>query len=103
MDATAGFRCYRPELLAALDRLDIRSNGYSFQVEMTYYSERLGFHIREEPILFEERVHATSKMSQSKIAVGMHIMYQLSIHRFLGRADRRGVQSGSESVAVKDR
>jgi dolichol-phosphate mannosyltransferase len=84
MDATAGFRCYRPELLAALDRLDIRSNGYSFQVEMTYYSELMGFRVREEPILFEERVQATSKMSQSEIALGMHIMYRLSIHRFLG-------------------
>jgi dolichol-phosphate mannosyltransferase len=84
MDATAGFRCYRPELLAALDRLDIRSNGYSFQVEMTYYSELMGFRVREEPILFEERVQATSKMSRSEIALGMHIIYRLSIHRFLG-------------------
>jgi dolichol-phosphate mannosyltransferase len=89
LDATAGFRCYRPELLAALDRLDIRSNGYSFQVEMTYYSELQGFRVREEPILFEERVQATSKMSRSEIALGMHSLYRLSIHRFFGRADRR--------------
>jgi len=102
MDATAGFRCYRPELLAALDRLDIRSNGYSFQVEMTYYSERMGFRVREEPILFEERVQATSKMSKSEITQAMRIMYRLSRHRFLGRAGSRWIQSGSESVEVKD-
>jgi glycosyltransferase involved in cell wall biosynthesis len=89
MDATAGFRCYRPELLAALDRRDIRSDGYSFQVEMTYYSERMGFRVREEPILFEERVHDTSKMSQSEIARAIHILYRLLMHRFFGRESSR--------------
>lgn len=102
MDATAGFRCYRAELLAALDRLDMRSNGYSFQVEMTYYSELMGFRVREEPILFEERVQATSKMSLSEIALAMHTIYRLSIHRFSGRKDRRRLQSGSQSVEVKN-
>jgi dolichol-phosphate mannosyltransferase len=101
MDATAGFRCYRPELLAALDRCDIRSNGYAFQVEMTYYSELMGFRVREEPILFEERVQAMSKMSQSEIASAMHSLYRLSLHRFSGRKDRRWVLSGSERVGVK--
>lgn len=89
MDATAGFRCYRPELLAALDRLDIRSNGYSFQVEMTYYSERMGFRVREEPILFEERVRDTSKMSRSEIALAMYIVCRLLAHRFFRRAGSR--------------
>jgi glycosyltransferase involved in cell wall biosynthesis len=89
MDATAGFRCYRPELLAALDQRDIRSDGYSFQVEMTYYSERMGFRVREEPILFEERVHATSKMSRSEIVRAIHILYRLLMHRFFGRESSR--------------
>ena len=102
MDATAGFRCYRPELLIALDQCDIRSNGYAFQVEMTYYSALMGFRVREVPILFEERVQATSKMSQSEIALAMHSLYRLSLHRFSGHEDRRRIRSGPERVAVKD-
>lgn len=84
-DATGGFRCYRRDLLAALDRLDVRSNGYSFLVEMAYYSQRMGFRLREEPIVFEERCQAKSKMSQSEITRAMHTLLRLFLHRLSGR------------------
>jgi len=97
-DATAGFRCYRRELLAALDRLDIRSNGYSFQVEMTYYSEAMGFRVQEEPILFEDRVHAKSKMSRLEIARAARTLLRLWLHRLTGRGSRDRMRLAGEGL-----
>jgi dolichol-phosphate mannosyltransferase len=71
--------------MAALDRVDVRSNGYSFQLEITYYSQLMGFRVTEEPILFEERVHAKSKMSRSEIGMAMYTLLRLSFRRFSGR------------------
>jgi dolichol-phosphate mannosyltransferase len=88
LDATAGFRCYRRELLAALDHLDLRSNGYSFLVEMAYYSEAMGFRILEEPILFEDRLLAKSKMSRLEIILAMRTLLRLWLHRITGRGSR---------------
>ncbi|HLF24821.1 MAG TPA: polyprenol monophosphomannose synthase [Anaerolineae bacterium] len=62
-DVTAGFKCWRRSALEAV-RLDrVRSNGYVFQVEMAYLSERLGLRILEAPIYFEDRRIGKSKMS----------------------------------------
>lgn len=62
-DATAGFKCWRRSALEAIDLSRIRSNGYVFQVEMTYISERLGLRICELPIYFEDRRIGRSKMT----------------------------------------
>lgn len=62
-DATAGFKCWRASALRAIDLSSVRSNGYIFQVEMTYISERLGLRILELPIYFEDRRVGQSKMS----------------------------------------
>lgn len=62
-DATAGFKCWRREALEAIDLDGVRSNGYVFQVEMAYISEKLGFRILEVPIYFEDRRIGRSKMS----------------------------------------
>jgi len=62
-DATAGFKCWRRSALEAIDLSRIRSNGYIFQVEMTYVSERLGLRICEVPIYFEDRRIGQSKMT----------------------------------------
>jgi len=62
-DATAGFKCWRRSALQAIDLSGIRSNGYIFQVEMTYVSERLGLCIYEVPIYFEDRRIGKSKMT----------------------------------------
>lgn len=84
-DSTAGFRCYRRELLEVLDQLDIRSTGYAFQVEMTYYSQLLGFRVREVPITFEKREHAKSKMSRHEVSSGMKTLARLWLHRASGK------------------
>jgi dolichol-phosphate mannosyltransferase len=62
-DATAGFKCWRRSALEAIDLSCIRSNGYIFQVEMAYVSERLGLRICEMPIYFEDRRIGKSKMT----------------------------------------
>ena len=62
-DATAGFKCWRREVLEAIDLDSIRSNGYAFQVEMAYVTEKLGFRVLEIPIYFEDRRKGQSKMS----------------------------------------
>jgi len=62
-DATAGFKCWRRHVLEAIDLSSIRSNGYVFQVEMAYVTEKLGFRVLEIPIYFEDRRIGQSKMT----------------------------------------
>ncbi len=62
-DATGGFKCFRREVLAAIDLDDVRSNGYAFQIEMSFRAWRKGFRIVEIPIVFVDRSEGTSKMS----------------------------------------
>ncbi len=62
-DATAGFKCWRASALRAINLDRVRSNGYIFQVEMTFISERLGLRILEVPIYFEDRRIGQSKMT----------------------------------------
>ncbi len=66
-DCTAGFRCYRREVLASLDLDAIRSNGYSFLIEMLYRVTQHGFRVAETPILFEDRRRGLSKISEQEI------------------------------------
>lgn len=62
-DATAGFKCWRRSALEQIGLNRIRSNGYVFQVEMAYVSEKIGLRILETPIYFEDRRIGQSKMS----------------------------------------
>jgi dolichol-phosphate mannosyltransferase len=62
-DTTAGFKCFRASALQALPMDRIRSDGYAFQIEMTYAAQRAGLRTVEVPILFLERKQGTSKMS----------------------------------------
>src|SRR5476651_56626 len=62
-DPTGGFKAFRPDKLATLDLSQVRSDGYAFQIEVTYMAWRLGWKIDEVPIVFEDRYAGTSKMS----------------------------------------
>jgi dolichol-phosphate mannosyltransferase len=62
-DATAGFKVWRASALRAIDLPSVRSDGYSFQVELLHRAVRQGIRIVEVPIRFEERVHGASKMT----------------------------------------
>jgi dolichol-phosphate mannosyltransferase len=64
-DATSGYRAYRSDLLAALIRDGVHSEGYAFQVELVYRAQRLGYRIGEVPITFREREHGHSKISRA--------------------------------------
>ncbi|HTN23375.1 MAG TPA: polyprenol monophosphomannose synthase [Solirubrobacteraceae bacterium] len=62
-DLTGGFKCFRREVLEAIDLPTVRSRGYAFQVELTYRAARAGFRIVELPIVFRDRRLGHSKMS----------------------------------------
>jgi dolichol-phosphate mannosyltransferase len=62
-DLTGGFKCFRREVLEAIDLPTVRSQGYAFQVELTYRAVRRGFRVVEVPIVFHERREGASKMS----------------------------------------
>lgn len=64
-DPTGGFKCFRRRVLEAIDLATIQSNGYAFQIEMTFWAWRRGFDIREVPIIFADRAAGTSKMSMA--------------------------------------
>jgi dolichol-phosphate mannosyltransferase len=67
-DLTGGFKCFRREVLEAIDLDSIRSRGYAFQVEMTYRAIEWGFTVVEVPIIFRERRAGVSKMDRSIVA-----------------------------------
>jgi len=64
-DLTGGFKCFRREVLEAIDLDAVGSRGYAFQVEMTYRAIQLGFRVAEVPIVFRDRQDGASKMSRS--------------------------------------
>ncbi len=64
-DMTGGFRCYRSRALRAIDLTKVRSNGYSFQIEMAYRVHQAGLRVGEVPIIFPDRRVGKSKMSKN--------------------------------------
>ena len=62
-DTTAGFKCYRRRVLETVDLDAIRFKGYAFQIEMKFTAYKLGFKIKEVPVIFVNRREGTSKMS----------------------------------------
>lgn len=66
-DFTAGFRCYRRKVLESIDLDKVTSDGYAFQIEMTYLAFKHGFRTREIPILFKERMSGYSKISRNVV------------------------------------
>jgi dolichol-phosphate mannosyltransferase len=85
-DATAGFRCYRRQLLSVLDQIAMRSNGYSFQLEVTYVTQALGYRVQEVPIMFHDRVHDHSKLGTGEILAAMQTLFRLGMHHTIGKA-----------------
>jgi dolichol-phosphate mannosyltransferase len=81
-DPTTGFRGFRPEVLRSIDLDTIRSNGYSFLVEILYRAHRCGFRIGEEPIVFVERREGVSKMSKKIIMEAAIMPWRLRLSRF---------------------
>ena len=78
-DTTAGFVCYRREVLEAIDLDSIRFKGYAFQIEMKYTAYKMGFKIKEVPIVFVNRVLGTSKMNSSIFGEAVFGVLQLRL------------------------
>ncbi len=77
-DLTGGFKCFRREVLEAIDLDQISTRGYAFQVEMTYRAVRLGFEVVEVPIIFRERRVGTSKMD---LGIAVEAVWRLPLLR----------------------
>jgi dolichol-phosphate mannosyltransferase len=84
-DATGGFKCFRRRVLEAIDLDAVRSNGYAFQIEMSFRAARKGFRIVEIPILFVDRADGTSKMSGSIVREAIWMVWRLRLWALLGR------------------
>lgn len=80
-DVTTGFRAYRREALAAIDLPSVKSEGYSFMVELVFRSQRHGFRIGEVPILFKDREKGTSKMSLKEMGQGFLNLFRMRVSR----------------------
>lgn len=84
-DLTSGYKCFRREVLEAIDLDSVRSEGYSFQIEMTYRALCRGFRVAEVPIVFIDRRVGQSKMSRRIFVEALFMVWQLRLQRTLGK------------------
>ena len=84
-DATGGFKCFRRTVLETIDLDAVRSNGYSFQIEMSFRAKRKGFRIKEIPIVFVDRTEGESKMSGSIVREAIWMVWRLRMQALTGR------------------
>lgn len=93
-DPTGGFKCFRRQVLEALDLDGIRSNGYAFQVEMSYKTWMKGFRIAEIPITFADRYAGKSKMSGRIVREALWMVWALAAARGFRRSPPRANKTG---------
>jgi len=84
-DLTAGYKCFRRELLEKIDLDSIRSNGYSFQIEMNYLVWKSGFRIAEIPIIFVERTIGQSKITRNIVREAVWRVWAMKFRHMFGR------------------
>ena len=84
-DATGGFKCFRRRVLEAIELDSVRSNGYSFQIEMSFRAKRKGFRITEIPIVFVDRTDGDSKMSGAIVREAIWMVWRLRLQAIFGR------------------
>ncbi len=84
-DTTAGFMCYKVSSLKQIDLDKVRSNGYSFQIEMKFKFYKKGFRIVEVPILFIDRREGESKMSRKVVYEAYFMVWKLKVKSIFGK------------------
>jgi dolichol-phosphate mannosyltransferase len=84
-DSTGGFKCYRRAVLEAIDLSRVRSNGYAFQIEMSFRAWKKKFRIVEIPIVFVDRTEGTSKMSGHIVREAIFMVWRLRFWAISGR------------------
>ncbi|HET9941053.1 MAG TPA: polyprenol monophosphomannose synthase [Candidatus Eisenbacteria bacterium] len=83
-DLTGGFKCFRRQVLEAIDLDRVRSDGYAFQIEINFKAWRKGFRIQEIPILFVDRQAGVSKMSRRIVREAAWMVWRLRLLDLLG-------------------
>ena len=89
-DTTAGFKCYRREVLETIELDKIRFKGYAFQIEMKYTAYKCGFKIQEVPIIFVNRVLGTSKMSGGIFSEALLGVIKLKLNSWTRKYPQKG-------------
>jgi dolichol-phosphate mannosyltransferase len=84
-DGTGGFKCFHLKVLEAIDLSAVRSNGYAFQIEMSFRAWKRGFKIVEIPIVFVDRTEGTSKMSGSIVIEAVWMVWRLRLMALFGK------------------
>jgi len=87
-DLTGGFKCFRREVLEALDLDGVKSTGYAFQIELTYRAHKLGFRVAEVPIIFPDRQVGQSKMSGSIVREAVVNLVKLRFDKSIRKSKR---------------
>ena len=87
-DPTGGYKCFRRRALQAIQLDNVRSNGYSFQIELTHRLWRTGHKIVEVPIIFTDRVEGQSKISRNIVREALIMVWALWFQNGLGRSPR---------------
>jgi dolichol-phosphate mannosyltransferase len=88
-DPTGGYKCFRRRALQTINLDEVRSNGYSFQIEMTHKLWRQGFKITEVPIIFTDRAEGHSKMSGHIVTEALWMVWRLWLQNGLRRWPRK--------------
>ncbi len=86
-DCTGGYKCFKREVLQAINLDAIKSNGYAFQIEMNFKAWKKGFKLGEVPIIFLDRVEGTSKMSKKIVREAIYRVWELRLRSILGILD----------------
>ena len=98
-DPTAGFMCYRKEVLETINLDEIAFVGYAFQIEMKFAAWKLGFKIVEVPIIFQDRTHGTSKMNKGIVKEGILGVLKLRWDSFF-KSYRKKLRNNNELTAI---
>lgn len=98
-DPTAGFMCYKKEVLETINLDQIRFVGYAFQIEMKFAAWKLGFRLKEVPILFEDRKYGESKMSKGIVKEGILGVLKLRWHSLFTNYRKRVKSRMDEKAA----
>jgi dolichol-phosphate mannosyltransferase len=85
VDSTGGFKCFRRRVLEAIDLDRVRSNGYSFQIEMSFRAWKKGFRLVEIPIVFTDRVEGHSKMNKRIVREAIWMVWWLRLKSLAGQ------------------
>ncbi len=84
-DTTGGFKCFRRNVLESIDLNSVKSNGYAFQIEMSYRAWKRGFRLFEIPIIFVDRTEGVSKMSKKIVREAIWMVWRLRWWSLIGR------------------